>query len=149
MIELIDVSAHNRSLTLRLTRKRGRDRWMLAVTCSRSLHRLRSGLAPCSLLRLLPPHQLCHRSARSTLAAERLKRGYTCTTATTATKPRKMAVQQPEWTLPVSKTEEPVLKVYNSLTRTKVRFSSLLLLLLLLSLLSLRLFSLHYPRTLR
>ncbi|KAI0339957.1 hypothetical protein BDW22DRAFT_1361032 [Trametopsis cervina] len=33
-----------------------------------------------------------------------------------------MAVQQPEWRLPITKTEEPVLKVYNSLTRTKTEF---------------------------
>ncbi|KAI0690429.1 cysteinyl-tRNA synthetase [Cytidiella melzeri] len=33
-----------------------------------------------------------------------------------------MAVQQAEWRLPTSKAEEPVLKVYNSLTRTKAEF---------------------------
>ncbi|KAI0798498.1 tRNA synthetases class I (C) catalytic domain-containing protein [Irpex lacteus] len=32
------------------------------------------------------------------------------------------SVQQPEWKLPVSSVEEPVLKVYNSLTRTKTEF---------------------------
>ena len=32
-----------------------------------------------------------------------------------------MAVQQPPWTLPVQKSPEPVLNLYNSLTRTKVR----------------------------
>ena len=32
-----------------------------------------------------------------------------------------MAAQQPAWKLPERKAEEPVLKVYNSLTRTKVR----------------------------
>jgi hypothetical protein len=31
-----------------------------------------------------------------------------------------MANQQPPWTLPTRQTEEPVLKVYNSLTRSKV-----------------------------
>ena len=31
-----------------------------------------------------------------------------------------MAVQQPPWSLPTQKAPEPVLKVYNSLTRTKV-----------------------------
>ena len=36
-----------------------------------------------------------------------------------------MAVQQPAWTLPTRKTDEPVLKVYNSLTRTKVNKCSL------------------------
>lgn len=32
-----------------------------------------------------------------------------------------MAVQQPRWSLPTQTAPEPVLKVYNSLTRTKVR----------------------------
>lgn len=31
-----------------------------------------------------------------------------------------MAIQQPKWALPQRQAEEPVLKVYNSLTRTKV-----------------------------
>ena len=31
-----------------------------------------------------------------------------------------MAVQQPPWSLPTQKAPDPVLKVYNSLTRTKV-----------------------------
>ena len=33
-----------------------------------------------------------------------------------------MAVQQPAWKLPERKVEEPVLKVYNSLTHSKVPF---------------------------
>ncbi|KZT10897.1 uncharacterized protein LAESUDRAFT_721290 [Laetiporus sulphureus 93-53] len=33
-----------------------------------------------------------------------------------------MAVQQPQWSLPARKCEEPILKVYNSLTRTKTEF---------------------------
>ncbi|OBZ70919.1 Cysteine--tRNA ligase, cytoplasmic [Grifola frondosa] len=33
-----------------------------------------------------------------------------------------MAVHQPPWTLPTRKAEEPVLRVYNSLTRTKTEF---------------------------
>ncbi|KAI0088164.1 tRNA synthetases class I (C) catalytic domain-containing protein [Irpex rosettiformis] len=35
---------------------------------------------------------------------------------------RMATVAQPEWKLPTSKVEEPVLKVYNSLTRTKTEF---------------------------
>lgn len=33
-----------------------------------------------------------------------------------------MAIQQPKWALPQRQAEEPVLKVYNSLTRTKTEF---------------------------
>lgn len=33
-----------------------------------------------------------------------------------------MSVQQPTWNLPTRTSEEPVLKVYNSLTRSKVGF---------------------------
>ena len=36
----------------------------------------------------------------------------------------RMAVQQPPWSLPTQKDPEPVLKVYNSLTRTKVGLCS-------------------------
>lgn len=32
-----------------------------------------------------------------------------------------MAVEQPPWALPTRSADEPVLRVYNSLTRTKVR----------------------------
>ncbi len=41
-----------------------------------------------------------------------------CSTLSKAT--RTMSVEQPAWTIPARKVEEPVLKVYNSLTRTKV-----------------------------
>ena len=41
--------------------------------------------------------------------------------ALTTHKREAMSVQQPPWKLPVRKAEEPVLRVYNSLTRTKVR----------------------------
>ena len=37
---------------------------------------------------------------------------------------RSMSVQQPPWSLPEKQTEEPVLRVYNSLTRTKVESTS-------------------------
>ncbi|KAF8893454.1 tRNA synthetases class I (C) catalytic domain-containing protein [Infundibulicybe gibba] len=33
-----------------------------------------------------------------------------------------MAVQQPPWTIPIRQVDEPVLKIYNSLTRTKTEF---------------------------
>lgn len=33
----------------------------------------------------------------------------------------RMANQQPAWTIPPRQADEPVLKVYNSLTRSKVR----------------------------
>ena len=36
----------------------------------------------------------------------------------------RMAAQQPPWSLPTQSDPEPVLKVYNSLTRTKVGFRS-------------------------
>jgi hypothetical protein len=34
---------------------------------------------------------------------------------------RAMSVQQPPWSVPIQQSEAPVLKVYNSLTKTKVR----------------------------
>lgn len=37
-------------------------------------------------------------------------------------KPWRMSKQQPEWLPPANAVEEPILKVYNSLTRTKVKF---------------------------
>ncbi|PIL36043.1 hypothetical protein GSI_01703 [Ganoderma sinense ZZ0214-1] len=36
--------------------------------------------------------------------------------------PSRMAAQQPPWSLPTQRDPEPVLKVYNSLTRTKIEF---------------------------
>lgn len=38
-----------------------------------------------------------------------------------AEKPVVMANHQPPWTLPARQTDEPVLRIYNSLTRNKVR----------------------------
>jgi len=35
-----------------------------------------------------------------------------------------MSVQQPPWTIPVKEHQESVLKIYNSLTRTKVRIGN-------------------------
>lgn len=43
-----------------------------------------------------------------------------CISVNTVQKFSSMAVQQPTWSLPVAERPEPVLKVYNSLTRTKV-----------------------------
>lgn len=57
---------------------------------------------------------VCYRLPRLSLA-----RTYSATSYR-FTERRKMAVQQPEWRLPAQKADEPVLKVYNSLTRTKV-----------------------------
>ncbi len=54
-----------------------------------------------------------HLSARS-ISASALRRHNLAHT--------RMAVQQPPWSLPTQKDSEPVLKVYNSLTRTKVGF---------------------------
>jgi hypothetical protein len=93
---------------------------LVFTTCSRSLRGPQPFHLPRFLSYLLPQHHVIRRSARSTLTAESPKRGYNCASAA-VTSPKKMAVQQPEWTLPASKMEEPVLKVYNSLTRTKVR----------------------------
>ncbi|KAH9946950.1 cysteinyl-tRNA synthetase [Amylocystis lapponica] len=44
------------------------------------------------------------------------------TTASICVPVRGMAVQQPPWSLPTRTADEPVLKVYNSLTRTKTEF---------------------------
>ncbi|KAF8236043.1 hypothetical protein L208DRAFT_1391482 [Tricholoma matsutake] len=34
----------------------------------------------------------------------------------------RMSIQQPPWKLPERQTDDPVLKIYNSLTRTKTEF---------------------------
>lgn len=58
---------------------------------------------------------------RSALLAPRLTR-FSVRFCATFSHPKgaRMAVQQPVWKLPERRAEEPVLKVYNSLTRTKV-----------------------------
>jgi hypothetical protein len=38
-----------------------------------------------------------------------------------STAARAMSVQQPPWSVPIQQSQAPVLKVYNSLTKTKVR----------------------------
>lgn len=49
----------------------------------------------------------------------RLQRSYSTFLRETEIKPR-MSVQQPPWLLPERRESEPVLKIFNSLTRTKV-----------------------------
>ncbi len=44
-----------------------------------------------------------------------------------ARSPKKMSIQQPPWSLPTTLSPEPSLKVYNSLTRTKVSYVFIML----------------------
>lgn len=44
-----------------------------------------------------------------------------------ARSPAKMSVEQPPWSLPIPLSPEPSLKVYNSLTRTKVSYLFIML----------------------
>jgi hypothetical protein len=62
-------------------------------------------MTPCSRLGALSSIRCLQRSYTVALQAERKI---------------SMSVQQPPWKLPERQTDDPVLKVYNSLTRTKV-----------------------------